>query len=182
VKDLFLQILELSLAASWLVPLVLLLRLVLKKAPRFLVCVLWGMVALRLLMPMSVESPVSMHPGREPFEKLETEFFLQENTPADPIPDLPTVPQETPALPTVPQETPTAPQTAVPQEKSVAPVSILAWVWLAGVCAMALYGGISYLRLRLKVRAKSSLMTSNCSSLVLEKATKCYTKQRTDKI
>ncbi len=145
-KDFFLQILELSLAASWLVPLVLLLRLVLKKAPRFLVCVLWGMVALRLLMPMSVESPVSMHPGREPFEKLETEYFPQEHTPADQTPNLP----ETPDVPTVPQGTPSILQTA-PVETDW--MSILSWSWLAGVCAMTLYGGISYLRLRRKVRA-----------------------------
>ena len=47
--DLFLKVLNLSFSATWVVLGVVLARLLLKKAPRNLVCALWALVALRLL-------------------------------------------------------------------------------------------------------------------------------------
>ena len=53
--DLFLHLMNMSLTASWMILAVLLLRLVLKKAPRWIPCLLWGVVALRLILPFSLE-------------------------------------------------------------------------------------------------------------------------------
>ena len=52
----FLKLLNLSISASWLVLVVLVLRLVLKRAPKWVDVLLWGMVALRLMLPFSIES------------------------------------------------------------------------------------------------------------------------------
>ena len=58
----FLHFLNLSITAGWMVLAVLLLRLCLKKAPRWITCVLWGLVALRLVVPFTIESPISLIP------------------------------------------------------------------------------------------------------------------------
>ena len=61
----FTDILNTSIAASWLVLAVAAARLVLKKAPKALHCALWALVAVRLLSPISIESAMSLIPSRE---------------------------------------------------------------------------------------------------------------------
>lgn len=63
--ELYLKILNISIAASWLVLAVLVLRFILKKAPRSFHVLLWGIVGLRLLFPFSVESAWSLIPSAE---------------------------------------------------------------------------------------------------------------------
>ena len=63
--DAFIKLLNMSIAASWLVLAVLLLRFVLKKAPKWVNPLLWGVVALRLVMPFSVESVLSLIPSAQ---------------------------------------------------------------------------------------------------------------------
>lgn len=65
--EIFMRFVNAAIAASWLVLAVLLLRLVLKKAPRRLICLLWAVVAVRLVLPVSIESPVSLVPSAETF-------------------------------------------------------------------------------------------------------------------
>ena len=140
-KEIFYEILNLSLSAAYLVPVVLVLRLVLKKAPRWTMCLLWGLVALRLVMPFSLESDVSLHPGREPVTELQNQFAGETARPETPPVEMP--PAELPEAPALPSE---------PAKKELDLMEILGWVWLAGACAMALYGAVSYVRLKLKVR------------------------------
>lgn len=64
-SELFLNVLNRSIAAGWVVMAVLVLRLVLKKAPRWTHVVLWGIVALRLVLPFSVETSFSLIPSAE---------------------------------------------------------------------------------------------------------------------
>lgn len=47
--DVFLKLVNLSISASWLILAVLVLRFVLKKAPKWVMPLLWGVVALRLV-------------------------------------------------------------------------------------------------------------------------------------
>lgn len=63
--EIFIKLINLSLSASWLVLAVLLLRLCLKKTPKWITCVLWGIVALRLVMPFTFESSLSLIPSAE---------------------------------------------------------------------------------------------------------------------
>ena len=62
----FLQMLNISFEASWLIFAVLILRLVLKKVPRWIPCLMWGMVAIRLAVPFRIESALSLIPSAEP--------------------------------------------------------------------------------------------------------------------
>lgn len=60
--ELFLKIINMSISASWLVMAVLILRLVLKKAPKWVNVLLWGIVAVRLICPFAFESTASLIP------------------------------------------------------------------------------------------------------------------------
>ena len=64
---LFLKIINMSISASWLVMAVLILRLVLNKAPKWVNVLLWGIVAVRLICPFSFESALSLIPSAETF-------------------------------------------------------------------------------------------------------------------
>lgn len=61
----FLKLLNMSIAASWLVLAVILLRFFLKKGPKWITCLLWGIVGLRLVMPFTFESAISLIPSAE---------------------------------------------------------------------------------------------------------------------
>lgn len=65
-EALFLNIVNMSLTANWLVLAVLLLRLVFQQAPKWISCALWGLVALRLVCPVSIESVLSVVPSSQP--------------------------------------------------------------------------------------------------------------------
>ena len=64
-SKLFLHLLNISITAGWIVLVVVLLRFVLKKAPKWIRVMLWGLVALRLMLPVSIESVTSLVPSAE---------------------------------------------------------------------------------------------------------------------
>lgn len=64
--DVFLKLVNLSISASWLILAVLVLRVVLKKAPKWVMPLLWGVVALWLVCPFSIESVLSLIPSAHP--------------------------------------------------------------------------------------------------------------------
>ena len=66
-NELFLKIVNMSISASWLVLVVLIPRFVLKKAPKWVNILLWGIVAIRLICPFSFESALSLIPSAETF-------------------------------------------------------------------------------------------------------------------
>ena len=74
--------------ANWLIVAVIVLRLLLKKVPRRVICVLWALVALRLMLPVSVESPVSMIPETTAIlqEAVDTTLIHPEAVPSDGTP------------------------------------------------------------------------------------------------
>jgi len=63
--DIFLKVVNMSISAGWMVLAVVILRLLLKKAPKFLSVLLWAVVAVRLVCPFSLESGVSLVPSSE---------------------------------------------------------------------------------------------------------------------
>lgn len=65
-EERFLTIVNLSLTAGWLVLAVLVLRLFLRRAPKWSFCLLWALVALRLVLPFSIESALSLVPSAHP--------------------------------------------------------------------------------------------------------------------
>ena len=61
----FLALLNRSIAAGWMVLAVLLLRVLLSRAPKQLHCHLWGIVLLRLLLPSPRKSTYSLIPSAQ---------------------------------------------------------------------------------------------------------------------
>ena len=66
--DIFLKLLNMSITAGWLILAVLCIRLLFGKIPKWVNCLLWGVVAIRLICPFSVESPYSILPSTEPIK------------------------------------------------------------------------------------------------------------------
>ena len=64
--DFFYGLLKMSIEASWLIAVVILLRFLFRKIPRKLVCCLWALVALRLICPLTIESSLSLVPDMSP--------------------------------------------------------------------------------------------------------------------
>ena len=74
--DLFIKILNMSISAGWLILLVVLLRLIFRKMPKWIMVLLWGIVGLRLLLPVSLESRLSLIPSAETISVDESERIL----------------------------------------------------------------------------------------------------------
>ncbi|MCM1537440.1 MAG: M56 family metallopeptidase [bacterium] len=68
--QIFLRVLNMSMTACWLMAAVIVLRFLLKKAPRWMACLLWAFVAFRLICPFQVESSFSLVPDGEPVREL----------------------------------------------------------------------------------------------------------------
>ena len=66
--DIFLKILNMSITAGWLILAVICIRLIFRKMPKWVSCLLWGVVAIRLICPFSIESPLSLLPSIEPIQ------------------------------------------------------------------------------------------------------------------
>ena len=64
-SSLFLSIVNISISASWIILAVVVLRLILKKAPGWFRMSCWGLVGLRLLLPFSIESKLSLIPSAD---------------------------------------------------------------------------------------------------------------------
>ena len=62
----FLMLLNRSITAGWLVLAVLAVRFLFRRMPKWICCLLWAIVAIRLLLPISIESAFSLQPSAEP--------------------------------------------------------------------------------------------------------------------
>ena len=145
----FLKLLNLSISASWLVLVVLALRLVLKRAPKWVNVLLWGMVALRLMLPFSIESALSLIPSAETVSPEVVQF--------DPAPTITSGVEfiDNAVNPSLSESFAAAPLASV--NPLYVWTYLAGWVWLIGLAAMLLYALVSYLRLRRCVRASIPL-------------------------
>ena len=141
-NELFLKIINMSISASWLVLAVLILRFVLKKAPKWINVLLWGIVAIRLICPFSFESTLSLIPSAE---------TIPLNIGMD---TTPTINSGISAInnavnPIISQSnTPMAGASINPLQITI---GIYEYIWIFGMIALALYTAISYWRLHRKV-------------------------------
>jgi beta-lactamase regulating signal transducer with metallopeptidase domain len=141
-SDLFLKIVNMSISASWLVVAVLILRLVLKKAPKWVNVLLWGIVAVRLICPFSFESALSLIPSAETFpEKIISGPSFDVQTGITPIDN-----RINDYLGDRYFEGVTVPTNNGNNVKT-----ILTIVWIIGILLLAAYTVISYWRLNRKV-------------------------------
>lgn len=145
---LFDTVLELSWQAGLIALAVMAVRLVLrKKTSRRALCMLWALVALRLLLPVSltVESPVSLQAEEAPVSRA---YHAMQETRTS-------VPEE--AAP-APAESSGAAAAVVPAEPAAKPVTLrtfarwLPWIWVIGMGCMAAYMLLSFIWMRLTLR------------------------------
>ena len=141
--DFFPRLINMSAIASIVILFVLVVRLILKRAPKVFSYALWAIVLIRLLIPVSIQSPISVVP----------------NTPAASGAVINS------ALPEIEFETPrdreqnyyesqntTSEDVQVYVSRTMEPIVYLSIAWLIGMAVMVLYSGISYLKIRRMVR------------------------------
>ena len=141
-EAMFLQLVNLSMTAGWLVLAVLALRLLLRRAPKSILCAMWGLVGLRLLCPVSIESPLSLVPSAQPLPREILTAAQPEIYSGVAVIDRVVNPVLTNTLAAAPGE-------------SVNPAQVLAgvlpWIWLLGMVGMLGYALFTTLRLRRRV-------------------------------
>ena len=140
--DVFLRIVELSWQAGVLALAVMLARLALRRAPKWAVCLLWALVAVRLVLPFSLQSPVSLQAAQSPVTAVLYEL-PQTQEAAQKTGEVLSGGSAEPVTPLPPTEVVTA--QPVPAPKPAMTVSLLAAIWLAGVVMMLTYMLVSYL-------------------------------------
>ena len=125
----FTELLNMSITASFLIMAVIILRLILKNIPKWIRCLMWGMVAIRLVLPFSFESKLSLVFNAQKITEVSsssTDYFEA-----------------------VVKTTETIQQIDV--------LLILSYIWLAGVVLMLGYIFFSYVHLHRKVRERVHL-------------------------
>lgn len=141
-SEVFLKFVNMSIAAGWIVLAVSVLRIPLKKAPKWITVLLWGIVAIRLILPFSAESILSLIPSAETFSP---EIIMTEN------------PQINTGIPVLNNSlnpiisgsfSPTPEMSANPLQVLIPALSV---IWIMGIVILLLYTAISYFRLRKRV-------------------------------
>lgn len=141
-SEFFLTIVNMSISASWIVLAVLILRLLLKKAPKSITVLLWGIVAVRLICPFTIESVMSLIPSAE---TISPEIMM------DATPEINSgIPILNNTINPVIGES-FAPDPATSANPLQILIPVLSVVWLVGIAGMLLYTVISYLKVKRKI-------------------------------
>lgn len=147
-NHIFIELLNNALITSALIMAVILVRLCIKKAPRWISCALWGLVAVKLIIPFHIESILSLVPNSEPIP-INIEYQA--------------VPQITSSVPTVNQviNPVLADNFAANVAYSVNPmqivISVASMIWIGGVALLCLYALVSYILLRKRVAVSQKI-------------------------
>lgn len=147
--DIFIKILNMSISASWMILAVILIRLVMKKAPKWSICLLWGIVAMRLVIPFSLESIYSLIPSNEVIPENITEAVNPHINSGIVYVDAAINPVMQANL---------SPQIGNSANPMQIVVYIASLIWCVGVSICLLYALISYVVLRMKVRVSKKVM------------------------
>ena len=148
-SSVFLKIINLSYSASWLILAVIAARLLLKRAPKWVSCIMWGLVALRLIIPFTLNSALSLLPSSEVVPSniemtdtphIEFGIAILNNTVNQAI------------------ENTLAPTEAASVNPMQVVVFIASAVWITGMIVMMLYALFSYVLIR--IRTKESAYVS----------------------
>ena len=146
--EIFLKLLNMSITASWLILAVLGIRLLFRRIPKWITCLLWGVVAIRLIFPFSIESTFSLQPSAEP---IRTSTMVE----GELIPYVPSVDSNIGVVENTVNPL-LAEAFAYQETESVAPLQIATEiagsVWLCGMVVLLIFALVSMIKLRLRVR------------------------------
>lgn len=140
-SNIFLKLLNMSFAASWLIVTVIILRLIARKTPKWIICLLWGLVAIRLICPLSIKSSFGVVPSDEVIPKSilsESHHKLNITTGVEPLD----------AMVNEYLEDTYNGGTSVVYDYGNILMSRLGVIWICGVFGLLLYAVIVNLRLR----------------------------------
>ena len=144
----FIKLLNMSISASWLILAVVIIRAILKKAPRWSVCLLWRLVALKLIVPFSFKSIFSLIPSDEVIpETIATEVHPHINTGIIYV--------DTAVNPVM--EAHLAPQVGDSTNPMQIVVFIASLVWCIGMIVCLFYAMTSFIILKRRVRASKKI-------------------------
>ncbi len=159
----FLKVLNMSITAGYLIPVIIVLRLLLQKAPKSIRCAMWVLVAIRLVCPFSFESSWSLIPGTEPVSH---EIFVTDSAPVNATDstknstnyNIKNSPENNPESIDNRQETWLSAFLSYAEAKSsetdirpAAFFSIIPLIWITGMIIMIFYVLVSYLRIHRKI-------------------------------
>ena len=144
--EIFSSLLNISVTAVYIILATVLVRMILKNMPRKYLCLLWGITGLRLALPFSIESALSLIPSRETFTvDPYSGWAVRMNS-------------GVPAVDSAVNKVIATEETYFAMDGSAAAITSvwdkLAYIWLAGAVIILLYGIISY------IRAKRSVSTA----------------------
>ena len=166
-QELFLELVQLSLIGSLFVLAVILVRIIFRKAPKWLFCLLWSVVALRLICPIFVESDFSLVPDRLASGQIisnvgnnyigEVNIIYENDAGYSNAVDAGRQPiySDSGYYVVTEKDSYDAPATV---EETVFPV--LSWIWLVGMVLMLTYTAVSYLALKRKME-EATLLRDN---------------------
>lgn len=150
--EVFLKILNMSIAAGWMILAVIIVRFLLKKVPKSFRCILWGMVGFRLIFPFSIESILSLIPSNETIapEIIYSSSYIEGSNVAN-----------TDLITGSPRSEVLVPMATGRTELLQFVIEMAGILWLTGIVIMLGYALISYWRLhrRIKtaIRVKSNI-------------------------
>ena len=146
--EIFLKLLNMSITASWIILAVLGIRLLFRRIPKWITCLLWGVVAIRLIFPFSIESAFSLQLSAEP---IRTSIMVE----GELIPYVPSVNSNIGVVENTVNPL-LAEAFAYQETESVAPLQIATEiagsVWLSGMVVLLIFALVSMIKLRLRVR------------------------------
>ncbi len=168
-ESIFTKLLILSVQAGFLILATLLIRGLFKKIPRKYICLLWCMVALRLLIPVTIESPVSLVPTEDDIQQVfveemqddyrmqRVEQMLQASAPSESIENTDVIQTYTYVAPVGKLEViedngeVTTSYVTLPEKKATDLRMLVICLWIFGTGILLSYGVFTYIRVRMKV-------------------------------
>ncbi len=143
-SEVFLKVFNMSITASWVILAVLIFRLVFKKAPKWTRCLLWGIAALRLIFPFSIQSMFSLIPSARTIpDTFITEPQFNVNSGISRV--------DSPVNGLL--DSRYAEGVTVPADSGRNVTEIIGYIWIAGIIILLIFAAVSYLRLMHQVRA-----------------------------
>lgn len=141
--NIFLNLLNISITATWFILAIIIFRVVFKKVPKFVNCILWCLVIFRLVLPFSIESPFSFIKNTTP---VKSEQFYIETTESN-------ISQKSEKSEVTENSVSDDLVSAKPEnKKTINLIEIISVIWISGSGVMLLYALLSYLKIKMKVK------------------------------
>ena len=158
-NDFMMQLVHASFQGSVIIAVIFALRFALKKAPKSILCLLWLLAITRLLLPIQLESSLSLQPDIAVITQ--QEYQQPESLVQTPSQQVPAVPMETIQIGDGEIIHPIYSDSIITPEQPVTFdwVELLPWLWLSVAAGLALWSILSYLRLR--SRTKNAIVLTN---------------------